>query len=247
VSSNATPFIDFDVADRREVQVAILVCPGFMPIDMIGLHTVFGMLPGARVHLVWKDLDEMVGMPAFPTRATTTFADCPTELDVLFTGAVLPDTFEDAETLAFLADRGARARWVAGSCAGSLLLGAAGLLRGYRATTNFQQHDLLPSFGAIPARGNVVEDRNRITAGPATGGIEIALRLVQDLYGDDVAREAELQMEYAPTPLFGVGTPELAGPELTRRAREHGAAIGAPMLGVAERAAIRLGVTAAVG
>jgi hypothetical protein len=110
-----------------------------------------------------------------------------------------------------------------------------------------QQHDLLPSFGAIPAWGIVVEDRNRITAGPATGGIEIALRLVQDIYGDDVAREAELQMEYAPIPLFGVGTPELAGPELTRCALGHGAAIGAPMLGLAERAAIRLGVTAAVG
>lgn len=240
------PFLDLDVADRRGVQVAILVCPGFMPIDVVGLHTAFGMLPGTQVHLVWKNLDEVVGIPTFPTRATTTFADCPAELDVLFTGAVMPDTFEDAETLGFLADRGARARWVAGSCAGSLLLGAAGLLQGYRATTNFQQYDLLPYFGAVPTRGNVVEDRNRITAGPATGGIEIALRLLQDIYGDEVAREAELQMEYAPTPLFGVGTPELAGPELTRRALDHGAAISAPMLAVAERAARRLGVTAAV-
>lgn len=246
MTDSPAPFLDLDVADRRPVQVAILVCPGFMPIDVVGLHTAFGMLPGTQVHLVWKNLDEIVGVPPFPTRATTTFADCPSELDVLFTGAVMPDTFEDAETLAFLADRGARARWVAGSCAGSLLLGAAGLLQGYRATTNFQQHDLLPYFGAIPARGNVVEDRNRITAGPATGGIEIALRLLQDLYGDEVAREAELQMEYAPTPLFGVGTPELAGPELTRRALDHGAAISAPMLAVADRAARRLGVTAAV-
>ena len=244
--TDSAPSLDFDVADRPPVQVAILVCPGFMPIDMIGLFTMFGMLPGTQVHLVGKTLDEIVGLPTFPTRATTTFADCPTELDVLFTGAVMPDTFEDAETLAFLADRGARARWVAGSCAGSLLLGAAGLLRGYRATTNFQQHDLLPLFGAIPARGNVVEDRNRITAGPATGGIEIALRLVQDLYGDDVAREAELQMEYAPRPLFGVGTPELAGPELTRRALAHGAALGEPLRAVADRAAARLGVAAAV-
>jgi hypothetical protein len=157
----------------------------------------------------------------------------------------MPDTFEDEETLEFLADRGARARWVGGSCAGSLLMGAAGLLRGYRATTNFQLHDLLPKFGAIPARGNVVEDRNRITASPVTGGIEIALRLVQDFFGDEVAREMELQTEYAPAPLYGVGTPELAGPELTPRALDHGAAIGEPLIGVAERAARRLGVTAA--
>ncbi|MDT7580237.1 MAG: hypothetical protein QOK35_1501 [Pseudonocardiales bacterium] len=241
------PFADLDAAGRRDLQVAILVCPGFMPIDVIGLHTIFGMLPGARVHLVWKNLDEIVGIPTFPTRATTTFADCPADLDVLFAGAVLPDVFEDEETLAFLADRGARARWVAGACAGSLLLGAAGLLRGYRTTTNFQLHDLLPSFGAIPARGNVVEDRNRITAGPATGGIEIGLRLVQDLYGDEAARETELQMEYAPTPLYGVGTPELAGPELTRRTLAHNAALSAPMVAVAERAARRLNVPAAVG
>jgi transcriptional regulator GlxA family with amidase domain len=247
MSTETAPFIDLDAADRRDLQIAILVCPGYAPIDVIGVHTMFGILPGAQVHLVWKDLDEIVGIPTFPTRATTTFPDCPADLDVLFAGAVLADTFEDEETLAFLADRGSRARWVGGACAGSLLLGAAGLLRGYRATTNFQLHDLLPSFGAIPARGNVVEDRNRITAGPVTGGIEIALRLVQDFYGDDVAREMELQTEYAPTPLYGVGTPELAGPELTRRALDHGAAMGAPLLAVAERAARRLGVAAVTG
>jgi transcriptional regulator GlxA family with amidase domain len=181
--TDAVPFIDLDAADRRDVKVAILVCPGFAPVDIIGLHTIFGMLPGAQVHLVWKDLDEIVGIPNFPTRATPTFADYPTDLDVLFTGATKPDILDDEEALAFLADRGARARWVGAACAGSLLLGAAGLLRGYRATTNFHQHDLLAKFGAIPTRGNVVEDRNRITAGPFTGGVEIALRLVQDLYG----------------------------------------------------------------
>jgi len=164
---------------------------------------------------------------------------------VLFAGAVPPDTLEDEETLAFLADRGSRARWVGGSCVGSLLLGAAGLLRGYRATTNFQVHDLLAKFGAVPSRGNVVEDRNRITAGPVTGGIEIALRLVQDLYGDEMARETELQIEYAPTPLFGTGSPELAGPALTRSALARGAALREPLVAVAEGAARRLGVTAA--
>jgi transcriptional regulator GlxA family with amidase domain len=245
VTDNPNLVIDFELADRRGLQIAVLVCPGYAPIDIIGIHTIFGILPGVQVHLVWKDLEEIVGIPTFPTRATTTFADCPAELDVLFAGAVMPDTFEDEETLEFLADRGARARWVGGACAGSLLMGAAGLLRGYRATTNFQLHDLLPKFGAIPARGNVVEDRNRITAGPVTGGIEIGLRLVQDFFGDEVAREMEVQTEYAPAPLYGVGTPELAGPELTRRALDHGAAIGEPLIGVADRAARRPGVTAA--
>jgi len=239
------PVLDLGAAARRPLQVAILLCPGFAPVDIVGVHTILGLLPGATVHLVWKDLEEVMGFPTFPSRATTTFADCPKDLDVLFSGAVLPDTFEDQETLEFLADRGGRAGWVSGSCAGSLLMGAAGLLRGYRATTNFQLHELLPYFGAVPARGNGVEDRSRITAGPLTGGVEIALRLVQHYYGDDLAREMELQSEYAPEPLFGVGSPALAGPELTARARAHTAAMGAPMIGLAERAARRLGIAVA--
>jgi transcriptional regulator GlxA family with amidase domain len=245
--TDPSDFLAYDATERREVRVAILVCPGFMPVDIIGVHTVFGMLPGAQVHLVWKDLDEVLGVPTFPTRATTTFADCPADLDLLFTGAVLPDVFDDVETLEFLADRGSRARWVGSACAGSLLLGAAGLLRGYRATTNFQVHDQLARFGAIPTRGNVVEDRNRITAGPLTGGIEIALRLVQDLYGDDLARETELQIEYLPNPLFGVGSPELAGPELTRRVLARSVALNEASIAVFERAARRLEATAGVG
>ncbi|MER0242238.1 DJ-1/PfpI family protein [Streptomyces sp. HSW2009] len=229
---------------RRNVEIAILVCPGYMPVDIIGFHTAFGLLSGVNVHLVWKDRDEVVGMPNFPTRATTTFAECPADLDVLYAGAVPAEVFEDAEVLEFLADRGSRATWVAGVCAGALLMGAAGLLRGYRATTNFQMRDNLASYGAIPARGNVVEDRNRITSGPATGSFEIGLRLIQALFGDEAAREMELLVEYAPQPLFGVGTPELAGPELTDRVRAMAPEERTPYDEVAERAARRLGIRA---
>lgn len=229
---------------QRKLEIAILVCPGYMPVDIIGLHTALGVLPEVNVHLVWKNRDEISGFPHFPTRATTTFEDCPADLDVLCAGATPPELLEDAETLAFLADRGSRAKWVAGVCAGSLLMGAAGLLRGYRATTNFHAYDLLPYYGAVPVPTNhVVEDRNRITAGPATGSFEIALRLIQDLRGTDTARLAELNMEYAPKPQFGVGTAELAGPELTQTAVAMTADVTAPFLKVSERAAERLGVT----
>ncbi|GCD40294.1 glutamine amidotransferase [Streptomyces chrestomyceticus JCM 4735] len=231
-------------SERRALEIAILVCPGYMPVDIIGFHTAFGLLPDVNLHLVWKNLDEIAGMPYFPTRATTTFEDCPADLDVLYAGAVPPEIFEDEDVLAFLADRGSRATWVAGVCAGSLLLGAAGLLLGYRATTNFQLHDNLAHYGAVPARGNVVEDRNRITAGPATGSFEIGLRLLQAFFGDDVARKSELMMEYAPRPLFGVGTPELAGPELTEQVLARSDGMGAVYAQVAERAARRLGVHA---
>jgi putative intracellular protease/amidase len=227
-----------DMADGHAptIELAILVAPGYNPVDIIGPHTVLGLMPGVNLHLVGKDGDEVMGVPTFPTRPTTTFADCPADLDVLYVGAPGMAAFEDADTIDFLADRGARARWVAGSCGGSLLLGVAGLLKGYRATTNFQAGHLLRYVGAEYTAGNVVEDRNRITAGPATGGFEIAFRLVQDIYGDDAAREAILQAEYDPQPLFAVGSPDLAGPELTARARSHVTPVIAQLEGVIKRA-----------
>lgn len=226
---------------ERRLQVAIFVCPGFAPVDIIGVHTIFGVLPTAELHLVWKDREPLVGMPVFPCRATTTFDACPRDLDVLHIGAVPPDIFDDAEALAFLADRGARARYVAANCAGSLFLGAAGLLRGYRATSNFHIVPMLEQFGAIPVEsGAIVEDRNRITAGPATGSFEVGLRLLELLCGREVAREMELQLEYAPRPLFGTGSPALAGPELTRRALDRAAPLNELMREPAARAARRL-------
>ncbi|WP_405743484.1 DJ-1/PfpI family protein [Streptomyces sp. NBC_01525] len=229
--------------ELRKLEVAILVCPGYLPADVIGVHTLLGFQPEVNVHLVWKDLDELTGTPHFPTRATTTFEDCPADLDVLLAGAVPAEICEDAETLEFLADRGGRAKWVAGVCMGSVLLGAAGLLRGYRATTNFHAYDLLPYYGATPVPTNrVVEDRNRITAGPATGGLEIALRLIQDLRGTEAARRSELTWEYAPEPLFGVGTPELAGPELAGASIRDFDEKHAVLRELSERAAERLGV-----
>ncbi|MEU3711923.1 DJ-1/PfpI family protein [Streptomyces catenulae] len=230
-------------AALRKLDVGILVCPGYLPVDVIGAHTLLGFQPEVKVHLVWKNRDEIEGTPNFPTRATTTFEECPADLDVLLAGAVPAEILEDTETLEFLADRGGRAKWVAGVCLGSLLMGAAGLLRGYRATTNFHAYDLLPYYGATLVPTNrVVTDRNRITAGPATGGIEIALRLLQNLRSTEAARLSELGWEYAPEPLFGVGTPELAGPELTAASMREFVEDNAAFQGVSERAAERLGV-----
>ena len=118
------------------------------------------------------------------------------------------------------------------------------MLQGYRATTNFQVAHLLPHVGATHVLGNLIEDRNRITAGPATGGFEIGFRLVQAIYGDDVARESILQAEYNPKPLFPVGSPELAGPELKARARAHFLPVLGTMDAVFRRVEDRLNVPA---
>jgi transcriptional regulator GlxA family with amidase domain len=233
--------------EQRRLEVAMLVCPDYAAVDIIGLHTVMTALPGVNVHLVWKNLDEFLGFGGFPTRATTTFDDCPADLDVLLVGATPAELLGDSEALAFLADRGSRAGWVAGVCEGSMVLGAAGLLRGYRATTNFHFYDQLAWFGAETVETpNVVEDRNRLTAGPATGGIEIALRLVEIFFGSEAAREMELNSEYAPKPLFGVGTPVLAGPELTQRALAGTHEMTEPYVASARRAADRLHSSVAI-
>lgn len=228
------------MASDRKLQIAIFVCPGFCVVDIIGLQSLFGILPGADVHLVWKDKELLVGWPTFPAHATTTFEECPRDLDVLLIGAVPPDILDDTESLAFLADRGSRARWVAGVCGGSLVLGAAGLLRGYRASSNFHLVDQLVHFGATPAHGGVIQDRNRITAGPAIGSFEIGLRLLGELAGHDVARELELQIEYDPHPPYGTGSPERAGPELVARALRTGQPLLDAMSQAVQRAARRL-------
>lgn len=202
----------------KKLQVGILVCPGFAIVDTIGVHAVLGFLPDSEVHLLWKDKGLLEAIPRFPVHATTTFSESPRDFDVLCVGACPEEILRDEETLAFLKDRGSRAGYLIGVCGGSLVLGAAGLLDGYRATSNFHVMDLLSHFGAIPTKGNVVIDRNRYTSGPATGGFDCGLQVLEKLRGEEVAKISELSMEYTAQPPFGTGSPELAGPELTRKA-----------------------------
>ncbi|ABC35101.1 DJ-1/PfpI family protein [Burkholderia thailandensis] len=152
----------------------------------------------------------------FPIAATTTFADCPDDLDAFVVGAVPADVIADDDVIAFVRRQAGRARYVIGICGGVLLLGAAGLLNGRRATTNFHVLDALADLGARPVGGGeVVIDGNLYTAGPATGGFEAALLVLPELRGVEQAKHVELTIEYHPRAPFGVGTPALAGPALT--------------------------------
>ncbi|XXT18545.1 DJ-1/PfpI family protein [Sorangium sp. So ce429] len=242
VHEEPTFTVPLSLPTQRKLRVALFVCPGFFLPDNIGLQTVFGVLPNVDLHLVWKNRDEIKGIPRITTRATTLFSDCPKTLDILHVPAVPAHVMEDEESLAFLAEYGGRAAWLSGVCGGSLMLGAAGLLKGYRATTNFHMHDQLAYYGAIPTKGNVVEDRNRITSGPVSGGFDLALRLLGRLWGDEIARECELDMEYAPEPPYGTGSPELAGPELTARSMQRMAPLIEETRQVGIRASRRLGI-----
>ncbi|HSN28519.1 MAG TPA: DJ-1/PfpI family protein, partial [Kofleriaceae bacterium] len=131
---------------------------------------------------------------------------------------------DDEETLAWLRAVGSTATWVTSACTGALLLGRAGLLEGYRATTHWAFHDLLALVGATPVQERVVVDRNRITGGGVTAGIDAALIIAERACGRAVAEAIQLQLEYDPQPPFGAGHPRSADPALVAKARARVAA-----------------------
>jgi len=196
---------------QTPLKVGFVICPGVAIMDLLGAHAVFGMTPDTEIHILWKDTALIEAAPRFPIAATTTFEQCP-QLDILVVGAVPGELNRDEEMLNFISEQSTQASSIIGICGGVLLLGAVGLLEGRKATTNFHLLDALRLFGAesVPG-GRVVQDGIILTAGPATGGFEAALKALAELRGDEQARLIELTIEYHPQPVFNVGTPELAG------------------------------------
>ena len=201
------------------LDVGMLLYPDLTLLDLIGPQTVLSQY--AKIHLVWKTRDMIRTDTGIGIQPTATFHECPKDLDVLFVpgGAGMIPVMRDPEVLAFLADRGARAKYVTSVCSGSVILGAAGLLRGYEATSHWAATELLPLFGAHPAEGRVVTDRNRVTGGGVTAGIDFGLVLLAKLCGEDIAKMTQLAMEYDPQPPFHAGSPEGAGAEITQQTR----------------------------
>ena len=152
-----------------------------------------------------------------------TLQKCPA-LDVVFVpgGPGQIELMQDITVLKFLRQQGAKARYVTSVCTGALLLGAAGLLKGYQATTHWLFHDQLAQFGATPTKGRVVVDRNRITGGGVTAGIDFALTLAAELRSVEIAKRIQLGLEYDPAPPFNSGSPETADPEMVQIFRTMG-------------------------
>ncbi len=198
-----------------KLTIGMVVYPGMFLMDLIGPLTVFEALMNREIHLLWKNLDAVndlksEGSTYIPIRPTTAFKDCPSNLDVLFVPGGVPGTFammEDAEVISFLAEQGKTAKYVTSVCTGSLILGAAGLLNGYRATSYWSMIDVLKEFGAIPARGRVVIDRNRITGGGVTAGIDFGLKIIGALRSPEYAQAVQLYLEYDPAPPYNAGSP----------------------------------------
>jgi putative intracellular protease/amidase len=195
----------------------MLLYPQLTVLDLIGPQTVLSA--HANIHLLWKTRGMIRTDTGIGIQPSATLSDCPKDLDVLFVpgGPGMIAVMKDAEVLAFLADRGARAKYVTSVCSGSIILGAAGLLRGYKATSHWAAASLLPLFGAEVTEGRVVTDRNRITGGGITAGIDFGLVLLAKLRGDDAAKMAQLLMEYDPKPPFDAGSPKAAGEALTKQ------------------------------
>jgi len=205
------------LADDKQIQVGMLLYPQLTLLDLIGPQTVLSA--HAKIHLVWKTRDMILTDTGIGIQPTATLSECPKDLDVLFVpgGPGMIPVMKDPEVLAFLADRGARAKYVTSVCSGSVILGAAGLLRGYKATSHWAATSLLPLFGAEIAEGRVVTDRNRISGGGITAGIDFGLVLLAKLRGDDAAKMTQLFMEYDPQPPFHAGSPKAAGEAMTQQ------------------------------
>ena len=204
------------------IQIGILLYPNVTQLDATGPAQVLSRVPGAKMHMIWKTRDPVPTDAGFSIVPTTTFADCP-QLDVICVpgGGGQVEVMVDAEALEFLRKQAAKARYVTSVCTGSLILGAAGLLKGYKSACHWAWRDMLKDFGAISVAERVVRDRNRISGGGVTAGIDFGLTVAAELAGDEVAKSIQLVLEYDPQPPFDSGSPEKAGVERVKRIRER--------------------------
>jgi cyclohexyl-isocyanide hydratase len=208
------------------MHIAFLLFPGQTQLDMTGPAQFLSRMPGAKVDYVWENRDPVPNDAGFAILPTATFADVPKPDLICIPGGVgVSDVMNNDTAMAWLRNAGETATWITSVCTGSLILGAAGLLKGYRATTHWAWHHHLARFGAEPVKARTVIDRNRITGGGVTAGIDFALTLIAHINGEQVAKTLQLALEYDPQPPFDGGTPDKADSDTLATYR----AIVAPM------------------
>ena len=208
------------------IQIGILLYPNVTQLDATGPAQVLSRVPGAKLHMIWKTRDPVPTDAGFSIVPTTTFADCP-QLDVICVpgGGGQVEVMVDAEALEFLRKQAAKARYVTSVCTGSLILGAAGLLKGYKSACHWAWRDMLKDFGAIPVAERVVRDRNRISGGGVTAGIDFGLtrRRRAGRRGSRQVDPARARVRSAAAVRFG-----LARKGRRRKGQAHPRAAGAP-------------------
>lgn len=184
---------------------------GITQLDFTGPAQFLSRMPGARIITAARDLRPIVTDSGFAIVPGTSFADCP-PADIICVpgGHGVADALGCSETIDFIASQTGQAQWLTSVCTGAFLLGAAGCLKGRRATTHWGYTHLLPMVGAVATEGRVVEDGPVITAGGVTAGIDFALTLTTRLHGQAVAESIQLALEYDPAPPLRSGHPSRA-------------------------------------
>jgi cyclohexyl-isocyanide hydratase len=224
------------------LQIGLVIFPRVTQLDLTGPVQVFSSVPGAQVHLIWKRIEPVASDSVLTLTPTITFADCP-QLDVICVpgGFGTNDMVNDEEVLDFLRRQAKGAKYITSVCTGALVLGAAGLLRGYKAATHWTAMEFLAAFGAIPTKTRVCVDRNRVTGGGVTAGIDFALTLVSIMIDRATAEAIQLGIEYNPAPPFNAGSPDSAPPEILALVKDRIAPAQARRAEAIDRAAARLG------
>lgn len=205
--------------------IGMILFNGMTQLDLTGPLEVFTRFPDTTVHLISKIKDPVTCDRGLTIVPNTAFVDCPEKLTVLFVpgGPGVTAVLADEKYLAFIRSRG-QADYITSVCTGSIILAACGLLTGFRATTHWLSLNLLERFNITLENSRVVIDRNRITGAGVTSGIDFALTLASELFGEPIAKEIQLMIEYNPKPPFASGTPDLAEPSLVKKVVEQRAA-----------------------
>jgi len=218
--------------------IGMLIFPDMTQLDFAGPYEVFVRLPECEVKVISRSLQPVTAKGGLKFVPDTTIDNAPLA-DLVFVpgGPGVGALMEDRKVLEFLRRQAQHARFVTSVCTGALVLGAAGLLKGYRATTHWGSLDLLPIFGATAVPDRVAIDRNRITGGGVTAGIDFALAIAAELFGAETAKTIQLEIEYNPAPPFACGHPATAEPAIVEDLRRKRAPMQAARLEQAKRAA----------
>lgn len=224
------------------ISIAFLLFPNVTQLDLTGPAQVLSRLGNAKLDLVWKSLDPVMTDAGFAIMPTATFDDM-AEADILCVpgGIGVTDVMMDEMAMAWVRKIGDSAKWVTSVCTGSLILGAAGLLKGYKATSHWAWHDHLALFGAEPVKARTVFDRNRVTGGGVTAGIDFAFALMREIRGETHARMIQLALEYDPAPPLDSGSPEKAGEAMIAAFAERMATLAPNRVAEMNEAAAHLG------
>ena len=204
--------------DLSPQSVAFLLFPNVTQLDLTGPAQVLSRLGNTELNLVWKDKEPVPTDAGFPLLPTATFDEIE-HVNILCVpgGLGTMEIMQDREVLDWLRKVAEKADWVTSVCTGSLVLGAAGLLKGYRSGCHWASIDQLKFFDAIPVRERIVEDRNRFSGGGVTSGIDFALALAARIRNEDFAKFIQLSIEYDPMPPFDAGSPDKVSPEILDR------------------------------